>query len=156
VKDSLLSRTAALLLFASMILKQETIIIRNADSKIPNGSNNFEKWITTNCNIQQNQRVVYSDIQLTADPSCKWEQTNSTKFYAHQTIVTADSWLTSAILLPLAVSGKSERKVDSLPPVGLEYATFRMLAHLSDHSAKSHPNSKLSRSFELLANHTLQ
>jgi hypothetical protein len=42
------------------------------------------------------------------------------------------------ILLPLAVNSKSERKVDSLPRLGLEPLTFGTLAHLSDRSAKSH------------------
>jgi hypothetical protein len=41
------------------------------------------------------------------------------------------------LLLPLAVNSKSEGKVDSLPPLGLEpaSATFGTLAHLSDCSA---------------------
>jgi hypothetical protein len=43
------------------------------------------------------------------------------------------------ILLPLAVNNKSERKVNSLPSLGFEPATFGTLAHLFDHSAKSHP-----------------
>jgi hypothetical protein len=41
--------------------------------------------------------------------------------------------------VPLAINSKSEQIVDSLPPLGFEPATFGMLAHLSDHSAKSHP-----------------
>jgi hypothetical protein len=47
--------------------------------------------------------------------------------------------MSTNILLPLAVNSKSERKVDSLPPLGFEPATFSMLAHLSNRSAKSHP-----------------
>jgi hypothetical protein len=43
------------------------------------------------------------------------------------------------VLLPLAVKSKSERKVDSLPLLGFEPVTFRMIAHFSDHSAKPHP-----------------
>jgi hypothetical protein len=42
-------------------------------------------------------------------------------------------------LPPLAVNSKSERKVNSLPLLGFELVIFGMLAHLSDHSAKSHP-----------------
>jgi hypothetical protein len=40
------------------------------------------------------------------------------------------------VLLPLAVNSKSERKVNSLPQLGLEPATFSMLQHLSDCSGK--------------------
>jgi hypothetical protein len=43
-------------------------------------------------------------------------------------------------LLPLTVKSKSERKVDSLPQLGLKPATFGMQAHLSDPSAKAHPH----------------
>jgi hypothetical protein len=43
-------------------------------------------------------------------------------------------------LPPLAVNSKSERKVNSLPPLGFEPVIFGTLAHLSDHSAKSHPS----------------
>jgi hypothetical protein len=39
------------------------------------------------------------------------------------------------ILLHLAVNSKSELKVDSLPPLGLDLVTFGTLEHLSDHSA---------------------
>jgi hypothetical protein len=35
------------------------------------------------------------------------------------------------ILLPLATNSKSEQKVDSLAPLGLEPATFGTQAHLS-------------------------
>jgi hypothetical protein len=41
--------------------------------------------------------------------------------------------------LPLVVNSKSERKLDSLPPLGLELATFSMPVHLSNRLAKSHP-----------------
>jgi hypothetical protein len=34
---------------------------------------------------------------------------------------------------------EEERKVNSLPPLGFEPVIFGMLAHLSNHSAKSHP-----------------
>jgi hypothetical protein len=44
----------------------------------------------------------------------------------------------SAAILPSSESS-SEWKVHSLPPLGFEPATFSMLAHLSEHSAKSHP-----------------
>jgi hypothetical protein len=40
------------------------------------------------------------------------------------------------VLLPLAVNSKSEWKVGSLPPLGLEPATFGTQAHLSDRSAE--------------------
>jgi hypothetical protein len=40
------------------------------------------------------------------------------------------------VLPPFAVNSKSEQKVNSLP---FEPVIFGMLAHLSDHSAKSHP-----------------
>jgi hypothetical protein len=43
------------------------------------------------------------------------------------------------VLPPLAVNSKSELKVNSLPPLGFELVIFGMLAHLSNHSAKSHP-----------------
>jgi hypothetical protein len=46
--------------------------------------------------------------------------------------------MSTHVLLPLAVNSKSEQKVNSLPPLGFEPVLFRMLAHLSDHSAKSH------------------
>jgi hypothetical protein len=44
------------------------------------------------------------------------------------------------ILPPLAVNSKSERKVNSLSPLGFELVIFGMLAHLCDHSTKSHPH----------------
>jgi hypothetical protein len=47
--------------------------------------------------------------------------------------------MSAHILPPLTVNSKSERKVNSLSPLGFEPVIFRMLAHLSDHSAKSHP-----------------
>jgi hypothetical protein len=47
--------------------------------------------------------------------------------------------MSAHVLLPLAVNSKSERKVYSLPPLGFEPVIFGMLAHLSDHSAKSYP-----------------
>jgi hypothetical protein len=43
------------------------------------------------------------------------------------------------VLLPLAVNSKSVRKVDSLPPLGFNPATFGMQAHISHRSAKSQP-----------------
>jgi hypothetical protein len=43
------------------------------------------------------------------------------------------------VLLPLAVNSKSERQVNSQPPLGFEPGIFKMLTHFSDHSAKSHP-----------------
>jgi hypothetical protein len=43
------------------------------------------------------------------------------------------------VLLPLAVNSKSERKVDSLPPLRLVSATFGTPAHFSDRSAKFLP-----------------
>jgi hypothetical protein len=48
--------------------------------------------------------------------------------------------MSALVLLPLAVNSKSERKFNSLPPLGFEPVIFGMLAHLSDHSAKSHPD----------------
>jgi hypothetical protein len=36
-------------------------------------------------------------------------------------------------------SSSSERKVNSLPPLGFELVIIGMLAHLSNHSTKSHP-----------------
>jgi hypothetical protein len=38
---------------------------------------------------------------------------------------------------PLAVNSKSERKVNSLPPLEFELVIIGMLAHLSNHSTKS-------------------
>jgi hypothetical protein len=46
------------------------------------------------------------------------------------------------VLPPLAVNSKSEQKVNSLPPLGFEPEIFGMLALLSDHSAKFHPDKK--------------
>jgi hypothetical protein len=43
------------------------------------------------------------------------------------------------VLPPLTVNSKSERKVNSLPLLEFEPVIFGMLAHLSNHSAKSHP-----------------
>jgi hypothetical protein len=40
---------------------------------------------------------------------------------------------------PLAVNSISERKVNSLPPLGFELVIIGMLAHLSNYSTKSHP-----------------
>jgi hypothetical protein len=40
---------------------------------------------------------------------------------------------------PLAVNSKSERKVNSLPPLAFVLVIIGMLAHLSNHSTKSHP-----------------
>jgi hypothetical protein len=45
--------------------------------------------------------------------------------------------MSAHVLPPLAVNSKSERKVNSLPLLGFEPVIFGMLAHLSDHSAKS-------------------
>jgi hypothetical protein len=47
--------------------------------------------------------------------------------------------MSAHVLPPLAVNSKSEQKVKSLPPLGFESAIFGMLAHLSNHSAKSYP-----------------
>jgi hypothetical protein len=41
------------------------------------------------------------------------------------------------VLLPPAVNSKSERNVDSLPPLDLKPATSSTLAHFSNHTAKS-------------------
>jgi hypothetical protein len=46
--------------------------------------------------------------------------------------------MSAHVLQPLIVNTKSERKVDSLPPLGLEPVIFSTPAHLSDRSAKSH------------------
>jgi hypothetical protein len=43
---------------------------------------------------------------------------------------------------PLTVNSKSERKVNSLPPLGFKLVIIGMLAHLSNHSTKSHPYDK--------------
>jgi hypothetical protein len=48
--------------------------------------------------------------------------------------------MSARVLPPLTVNSKSERKVNSLPPLGFELVIFEMLAHLSNHSAKSHPH----------------
>jgi hypothetical protein len=54
---------------------------------------------------------------------------------------TADRQTMSAHLLPpLAVNSKSERKVNSLPPLGFELVIIGMLTHLSNHSTKSPPS----------------
>jgi hypothetical protein len=47
--------------------------------------------------------------------------------------------MSAHVLPPLAVNSKSEQKVNSLPPLRFEPVIFGMLAHLSTHSAKSHP-----------------
>jgi hypothetical protein len=47
--------------------------------------------------------------------------------------------MSAHVLPPLAVNSNSERKVNSLPPLGFERVIFGMLVHLYDHSAKSHP-----------------
>jgi hypothetical protein len=47
--------------------------------------------------------------------------------------------MSAHVLPPLAVNSKSERKISSLPLLGFEPVVSGMLAHLSDHSAKSHP-----------------
>jgi hypothetical protein len=47
--------------------------------------------------------------------------------------------MSAHVLPPLAVNSKSERKIISLPPLEFEPVIFGMPAHLSDHSAKSHP-----------------
>jgi hypothetical protein len=47
--------------------------------------------------------------------------------------------MSAHVLLPLAVNSKSERKVNSLPPLRFEPVIFEILAHLSNHSTKSHP-----------------
>jgi hypothetical protein len=46
--------------------------------------------------------------------------------------------MSAHVLPPLVINSKSERKENSLPPLGFEPVHFGMLAHLSDH--KSHPN----------------
>jgi hypothetical protein len=43
------------------------------------------------------------------------------------------------VLLPPAVNSEPEQKVNPLPLLGFESATFDMLAHLSDRPAKSYP-----------------
>jgi hypothetical protein len=48
--------------------------------------------------------------------------------------------MSAHVLPPLTVNCKSERKVNSLPPLGFELVIIRMLAHLSNHSTKSHPH----------------
>jgi hypothetical protein len=40
--------------------------------------------------------------------------------------------MSAHVLLLFAVNSKSKRRVDSLPPLGFEPATFGMLSHLSD------------------------
>jgi hypothetical protein len=47
--------------------------------------------------------------------------------------------MSAHMLPPLDVNSKSEQKVNSLPPLGFELMIFGMLAHLSNHSAKFHP-----------------
>jgi hypothetical protein len=42
------------------------------------------------------------------------------------------------VLPPLPAYSKSERKVNSLQPLGFKPVIFGMLTHLFDHSAKSH------------------
>jgi hypothetical protein len=46
--------------------------------------------------------------------------------------------MSAHVLPPLAVNSKSERKDNSLPPLGFEPVVFGMLAHLPDHAAKPH------------------
>jgi hypothetical protein len=47
--------------------------------------------------------------------------------------------MSAQVLPPLVVNSKSKRKINSLPPLGFELVIIGMLAHLSNHSAKSHP-----------------
>jgi hypothetical protein len=62
--------------------------------------------------------------------------------------------MSTHILPPLAVNNKSERKVNSLPPMGLELVIIRMLAHLSNHSTNSHPISLVFNMIFSKAKHT--
>jgi hypothetical protein len=57
--------------------------------------------------------------------------------------------MSAHVLLSLTVNSKSERKVNSLPLLGFEPVIFGMLAHLSDHSAKSHPMNQSPSSEEM-------
>jgi hypothetical protein len=50
--------------------------------------------------------------------------------------------MSAHVLPPLAVNSKSERKVNSLPPLGFKLVIFGMLAHLSNHSTKPHPQNE--------------
>jgi hypothetical protein len=47
--------------------------------------------------------------------------------------------MSAHVLAPVAVNSISERKVNSLPPLGFDPVIFGMLAHLFNHSAKPHP-----------------
>jgi hypothetical protein len=58
----------------------------------------------------------------------------NSKFHSHL----ASCYFHPCVLPPLAVNSKSERKVNSLPPLGFEPVIFGMLAHHFNHSAKSH------------------
>jgi hypothetical protein len=51
--------------------------------------------------------------------------------------------MSTHVLPPLAVKSKSERKVNSMLPLGFKPVIFGMLAHLSNHSAKFHPTTYL-------------
>jgi hypothetical protein len=57
--------------------------------------------------------------------------------------------MSAHVLPPLAVNSKSERKVDSLPPLGFELVIIGMLAHLSHHSTKSHQTETLHSNLSL-------
>jgi hypothetical protein len=90
--------------------------------------NNYSK-----CNVRRGggwnlARLASGFIFLLASPEFAFGELASG--YPHS--------VSAHLLLPLSVNSKSERKVSSLPPLGFEPVIFGMLAHLSDHSAKSH------------------
>jgi hypothetical protein len=58
--------------------------------------------------------------------------------------------MSAHVLPPLVVNSKSERKVHSLPPLGFELLIIGMLAHLSNHSTKSHPYDGYGGSLQML------
>jgi hypothetical protein len=79
---------------------------------------------------------LYSAYPALPGGSRRWEQSNTE---CRATRQKGKLWISAHILPPLAVNSKSERKVNSLPPLGCEPVIFGMLAHLSNQSAKSHP-----------------
>jgi hypothetical protein len=52
--------------------------------------------------------------------------------------------MSAHVLPPLKVNSKSEREVNSLLPLEFEPVIFGIIAHLSNHSAKSTPITRLS------------
>jgi hypothetical protein len=99
--------------------------------------------------VKQHSLLLYgSCVQSVCHCEPKKYQNHLPSPFARLQALSAEcvSWITEQTgyhslcsLLPLTVNSKSEWKVDSLPPLGLEPATFGTHTHLSGRSAKSLP-----------------